>query len=323
MNEKLLETVQRFEGKKILVVGDVMLDEYIEGEVERISPEAPIPVVNGSRKEFRLGGAANTAENVSALGGNVFLLGAVGKDELGKKLKELIAKKGISTEGLLGEEKRITTHKTRVIARSQQVLRIDFESTHSIGSSLEETASGYIREKLPEIDAVIVSDYGKGFVSKNIVKGLMQESERQGKPVAADSRDFFGLDFRGAAVLKQNKKELQKETGIRLIGEKDFEKAAEIFMEKLSPKGLLVTLGKDGMVLFKGSTAVRIASRAEEVFDVSGAGDTVSAVLGLGLAAGADLSDSAHIANAAAGIVVGKLGTSSVRKEELLKALGN
>ncbi|MBU1121035.1 D-glycero-beta-D-manno-heptose-7-phosphate kinase, partial [Candidatus Micrarchaeota archaeon] len=308
-------------GKKILVIGDLMIDQYIVGEVERISPEAPVPVLKQAERRYGLGGAANTANNIAALNGETFIAGAIGKDKNGERLKRLLKEKRINVEGVIEEEKRITTCKTRIIAGTQQLARIDDETTELIKKNTEEKLLRYFKEKIPLIDAVIVSDYNKGLITNRIVRELMKEAGRNKKIVCVDSKNFIKLGFRNASCLKPNKKELEKETEIELNNEKNIINALRVFQKKLSPESILLTMGRDGMSLWSENRFEKIPSFAREVFDVSGAGDTVLATFSISLASNANVLEAATIANYAAGIVVGKLGATTVSVEELKKAI--
>lgn len=318
---KLHEIIADFKGKKVLVMGDLMIDQYIIGEVERISPEAPVPVIKQAEKRYGLGGATNTANNVTALGGEAFIAGVMGKDKNGETLKRLLKEKKVNIEGLIEEEKRITTCKTRIIAGTQQLARIDDETTELIKKNSEEKILHYLKEKIPLMDAVIVSDYDKGFITNRIVRDLMKEAGRNKKIVCVDSKNFIKLGFRNASCLKPNKKELEKETGIELNNENNVIDALRVFQKKLSPESILLTMGRDGMSLWTKNKFNKIPSFAREVFDVSGAGDTVLAAFSISLASNASKLEAATIANHAAGIAVGKLGAAAVSIEELKKAI--
>ncbi|MFH1545580.1 MAG: D-glycero-beta-D-manno-heptose-7-phosphate kinase [archaeon] len=303
------------------MIGDLMIDQYIVGEVERISPEAPVPVLKQAERRYGLGGAANTANNIAALNGETFIAGAIGKDKNGERLKRLLKEKRINVEGVIEEEKRITTCKTRIIAGTQQLARIDDETTELIKKNTEEKLLRYFKEKIPLIDAVIVSDYNKGLITNRIVRELMKEAGRNKKIVCVDSKNFIKLGFRNASCLKPNKKELEKETEIELNNEKNIINALRVFQKKLSPESILLTMGRDGMSLWSENRFEKIPSFAREVFDVSGAGDTVLATFSISLASNANVLEAATIANYAAGIVVGKLGATTVSVEELKKAI--
>ena len=295
----------------MLVVGDVMLDRYWFGEVSRISPEAPVPVVLIAREEQRLGGAANVAWNCKALGARTRLLTVVGRDEPGEQLTRLLRKEGIEAS-LHRDAKLDTTQKLRVIARKQQLLRIDFEKPPSrevLAAKLEE-----FRGALAGCDVVILSDYGKGGLTH--ITEMIRAARRADKRVLADPKGDDYSRYKGASIITPNLAELREVVG-RWKDEKDLKSRAAALREKLGLEALLLTRGEEGMTLFKKNGSVTISAEAREVFDVTGAGDTVIAALAVMLAAGAGLEAAVRLANRAAGIVVGKLGTATASREEL------
>jgi len=295
----------------VLVVGDVMLDRYWFGEVSRISPEAPVPVVLIAREEQRLGGAANVAWNCKELGARTRLLSVVGRDEPGRALEKLLKKKGVAAS-LHRDAKLDTTQKLRVIARKQQLLRIDFEKPPSrevLAAKLEE-----FRGALAGCDVVILSDYGKGGLTH--ITEMIRAARRADKRVLADPKGDDYSRYKGASIITPNLAELREVVG-RWKDEKDLKSRAAALREKLGLEALLLTRGEEGMTLFKKNGSVTISAEAREVFDVTGAGDTVIAALAVMLAAGAGLEAAVRLANRAAGIVVGKLGTATASREEL------
>lgn len=298
-------------GARILVVGDVMLDRYWFGDVSRISPEAPVPVVKVGRNEERLGGAANVARNVAALGAHCTLLSVVGADEAGQALKSLL--KAEKIEARLHEDGGIaTTIKLRVIGRQQQLLRIDFETQPShevLSAKLEE-----FERLVKDCDVVVLSDYGKGGL---LHIGQMIERARQlGKRVLVDPKGEDYARYAGATLLTPNRSEFREVAG-SWKNEEDFCNKAQRLREELGLEGLLVTRSEEGMSLFRENQVDHVAAQAREVYDVSGAGDTVIATLAVVLAASGDYVEAMHLANKAGGIVVGKLGTAVVTPEEL------
>ena len=296
---------------RVLVVGDVMLDRYWFGEVSRISPEAPVPVVKIERVEERPGGAANVARNVVALGAQVELLSVIGNDEDGACLERLLREERIPS--LLHRDGAIaTTIKLRVIGRQQQLLRIDFETQPSHEVLLSKLAD--FEKKLPSCNVVVLSDYGKGGLT-HIAK-MISMVKRAGKPVLVDPKGEDFERYRNATMLTPNRAEFRQVVG-GWKNEREFGAKARQLIEKLNLQALLITRSEEGMTLFSNGEMVHVPAQAREVFDVSGAGDTVIAVLGVMLASGADLPDAVRIANRAAGIVVGKLGTAVVHREEL------
>ena len=300
---------------RILVVGDVMLDRYWFGEVSRISPEAPVPVVKVERTEERPGGAANVARNCVALGAKASLLSVVGADEAGQSLARMLAAEGIETS--LHEDAELsTTIKLRVVGRQQQLLRIDFESspTHEV---LRAKLAEFERQ-LPRCDAVILSDYGKGGLTH--IGEMIRLARAAGKPVLVDPKGEEYARYAGATLLTPNRAELRQVIG-RWASEAELQAKAMRLRGELGLDALLVTRSEEGMTLFQGEQALHEPAQAREVYDVSGAGDTVIATLAVMLASGADLHAAMRLANRSAGIVVGKLGTAVVTREELETAL--
>lgn len=299
---------------RLLVVGDVMLDRYWFGDVERISPEAPVPVVRVNQAEERLGGAANVARNVTALGAGADLLSVVGEDEGGRTLHALLEGSGI-TPHLHSDAKLATTVKLRVIARQQQMVRVDFENQPEREVLLAQLDQ--FEKLLSAAQAVILSDYGKGGLT-HIVR-MIQAARSARKPVLVDPKGDDYTRYAGATLLTPNRAELREVVG-RWSSEADLEARAQKLRRDLHIQALLLTRSEEGMTLFTDEGAWSVPAQAREVFDVSGAGDTVIAVLGTMLAAGATLRDAVNAANRAGGIVVGKLGTATVTREELFGA---
>ena len=295
----------------VLVVGDVMLDRYWFGDVSRISPEAPVPVVHVQRTEERPGGAANVARNIVSLGGKATLLSVVGDDEAGRSLAALLATEQVVT--LFHKDPQLpTTVKLRVIGRQQQLLRIDFETPPS--REVLEDKLGDFESLVDGVDAVILSDYGKGGLTH--VTKMIDAARRHRKRILVDPKGDDYSKYRGATLLTPNRGEFREIAG-RWKNEAELAGKADKMRRDLDIDALLVTLSEEGMTLFTADGATHEPTRAREVFDVSGAGDTVIGTMGLMLAAGATMIDAMHIANLAAGIVVGKLGTATVTREEL------
>jgi rfaE bifunctional protein kinase chain/domain len=298
----------------VLVVGDVMLDRYWFGEVSRISPEAPVPVVKVDRMEARLGGAANVARNVGALGARVELLSVVGVDEAGASLEGLLCDEGI-TAALHRDPGISTTVKLRVIGRQQQLLRIDFETWPSHEVLAAKLAD--FEARLPESDIVILSDYGKGGLGQ--IERMIHLAKERGTRVLVDPKGEDYARYRDATVLTPNRSEFRQVAG-SWRNEDEFARKAQALREELNLAALLVTRSEEGMSLFDAGGSLHVPTVAREVFDVSGAGDTVIATLGVMLAAGASMEQAVRIANMAAGIVVGKFGTAVVRPDELFSS---
>lgn len=303
-------------GARVLVVGDVMLDRYWFGDVSRISPEAPVPVVKIERTEERLGGAANVARNVAALGAQADLLAVVGDDEPGGRVAELLQLDGIGVS-LQRDPAITTTVKLRVIGRQQQLLRIDFETTPGHEALMSKLAE--FERRLPDVDLVILSDYGKGGLQH--IARMIDSARRQAKAVLVDPKGDDYARYRGATLLTPNRSEFRQVAG-SWGREDELREKAQRLRRELALEGLLVTRSEEGMTLYRDDGALHVPTVAKEVFDVSGAGDTVIATLGAMLAAGRPFEEAVRWANVAAGIVVGKLGTAVATPDELLNALG-
>ena len=314
--------IQRFKNCRILVVGDLMIDEYLWGEVDRISPEAPVQVVAVQNEEFTLGGCGNVVNNLVAMGAEVATVGVIGSDPEGELLRKKLNDLGVDTEGIVEETDRCTTRKTRIIAANQHVLRIDRENRKDISEKTVQSNLRAISDKIGSMDLVLISDYGKGVVSQSLLAPLARAAKENGKLTIADPKGIDLRKYAGITVLTPNKKEASAAAGIEIRTASDLIATGNKILRSAKVESLLITCGKEGMVLFERNEAShRIRSDARQVFDVSGAGDTVVAVLGLALASGANLREAARIANTAAGIVVGKVGTATVSPDELSAAL--
>ncbi len=306
------EIITQFKNRKILVVGDLILDRYLWGEVERISPEAPVPVVDIKKETFNPGGASNVAWNVSQLGAEVFMSGVVGKDEPGKLLTSLIEEKNIKPLIIVDKE-RPTTEKTRIIAVSQQLLRIDREKRVNLSPSVSSELINQIKSVLKKVDAVIVSDYGKGVITK----ALMEFLKSTKIPVFVDPKPSNFLLYKNITTMTPNRKEAYE--CVKMDRDSTVEEVGKQIMEDLGINTLLITLGAEGMALFEKETVTKIPAKAKKVFDVTGAGDTVISVLALSKISGASWKEAASLANYAAGYVVGEIGTATVSPENLLE----
>ncbi len=302
--------------KKILVVGDLMLDEFVIGNVERMSPEAPVPVINVRETRHALGGAANTANNISALGAKAIVAGIAGSDAEGKILRKLLADAKIDASCLLAANRK-TTKKSRLLAGTQQIARIDSEQTEKISTAEQKKLIALLRKKINDADAVVVCDYNKGVITKDVADALSALCKKQNKPLLVDSKNFMSLKFRDAFVLKPNEKELANETGMKINSEKSFENAARKFYSALRPEFLIVTRGAKGISVFDGKKFSSMKTRAERIVDITGAGDTVIAALALAAASNMDVHDAVALANYAAGIAIKKPGTATATPEEL------
>ncbi|MGE5524744.1 MAG: D-glycero-beta-D-manno-heptose-7-phosphate kinase [Rhodospirillaceae bacterium] len=304
----------RFDRVRVLVVGDVMLDRYWFGEVGRISPEAPVPVVKIDRMQERPGGAANVARNAAALGAQVDLLSVVGRDEAAGKLKRLLRRDGINAR-LYHDASIDTTVKLRVIARSQQLLRVDFETPPS-----HEVLASKLRDferMLKRADIVVLSDYGKGGLTH--IAAMIRLARKAGKPVLVDPKGDDYSRYRGATLITPNRSEFREVAG-QWKNEGDLTRRAEALRRELKAEALLVTRSEEGMTLYQRGSRLHVPAQAREVFDVSGAGDTVIATIAVMLGSGADFAQAIETANRAAGIVVGKFGTAVVHPSELFGA---
>lgn len=309
-----MSALPQFSGVKVLVVGDVMLDRYWFGDVTRISPEAPVPVLKVSRVDERPGGAANVARNIAALGAQATLLSVVGDDEAGACLEKLLNEHGNLTALLHRDASISTIIKLRAVARHQQLLRIDFETPPS--HEVLHAALADFRIQLPAADVVILSDYGKGGLAH--IAQMIQLAREAGKPVLVDPKGDDYARYMGATLLTPNRSEFTQVAG-SWRNEEELNDKAQKLREQLKLEALLVTRSEDGMSLYREDSVLHEATHTREVFDVSGAGDTVIATLAVMLGSGADLSDAMRIANRAAGIVVGKLGTAVVSRDEIVK----
>ena len=314
--------LSKFDSCRLLVVGDLMIDEYVWGNVDRISPEAPVQVVAVNNEDYTLGGSGNVVNNLVALGAGVSVLGVVGAGRIGQQLIRKMADLGSDTSGIIQETGRPTTQKTRIIAEHQQVLRIDRETKKEISRQTFATICALAEKIIPEVDVILISDYGKGLITRNLIARLVSLARAYGKITIGDPKGRDFSKYAGVSLLTPNKKEASLASGVEIEDEAGIALAGSILLEKSVADQLLITCGKDGMVFFEsGRKPYTIRTKAREVYDVSGAGDTVVAVLGLGIAAGLPVKDAVVMANTAAGIVVGKVGTATVTRKELAWAL--
>ncbi|MGC9006561.1 MAG: D-glycero-beta-D-manno-heptose-7-phosphate kinase, partial [Sulfurihydrogenibium sp.] len=308
------QLISNFKNLKIAVVGDIILDKYLWGEVERISPEAPVPIVDVKRETVSLGGASNVANNIVSLEAKAYMIGVIGNDENGKTIEKLLQEKGIIPL-LVKDKSRPTIEKTRVIAVSQQLLRIDRENRNPLNETVERRIIDQIKEIKDEVDGFIVSDYGKGVVNKNI----MEYIKSLGKPVFVDPKPSNFYLYKDITIMTPNRKEAYE--SIKAEKNTPVEEVGKTIMKQLNLKQLLITLGADGMALFEEEKVIKIPAKARKVFDVTGAGDTVISVLALVKLSGGTWEESATIANYAAGYVVGEIGTATVDQETLVETI--
>lgn len=314
--------ISGFHRAKILVVGDLILDEFIWGKVTRISPEAPVPVVWVDSESFMPGGASNVANNIRALGGEVFLAGVVGDDHRGNILRSVLSDKGVHCEGIITDAGRPTTQKTRVIAHHQQVVRIDREEVRPISDAVLKNILGYIESTISKVDALILEDYGKGVIVSKLVREAVRMARKYKKVVTVDPKETHISYYRGTTTITPNHHEAGAAVGFKIKDDVTLVKAGKKLLMKLGCESVLITRGENGMALFqKGKPLIKIPTIAQEVFDVSGAGDTVISAYTLARAGKATALDAAHISNCAAGIVVGKVGVAVTSQEELLERI--
>ncbi|MFN8847228.1 MAG: D-glycero-beta-D-manno-heptose-7-phosphate kinase [Bdellovibrionales bacterium] len=313
-------------GKKVLILGDVGLDEYVLGQVRRISPEAPVPVLDVEQEDLRLGLSANVAQNVASLGGVPLLLSVVGNDEGAQKLKDLSLKAGVSWSSIIVDSSRPTTRKTRVMAGPHHIVRVDYELRKYLPTETEKKLLSEFEKKLSEADIVILQDYAKGVISENVVKTMSKLCRAQGKLLLVDPhRNNPGDFYAGCDLIKPNYEEAVILAGLDFDSLREnphrVEQAGIALQKKTGAKKVVLTQGKEGMSIFDGEKISKVPTRALKVFDVTGAGDTVIAAIALGLSGGLDLNSSCQLANYAAGIVVGKIGCVPCELEEFKSVL--
>lgn len=314
--------MKKFAECHILVVGDLMVDAYLWGDAERISPEAPVQIVSVSSEEQTLGGAGNVISNLAALGAKVSAVGVIGCGPDGQLVLNQLNALGVNTAGVIQDQQRPTTRKTRIIANHQHVLRFDREVKTEINRQIINKILHSAEEKTANTDLILVSDYGKGLISKALMKKLTATAQKHGKLLIVDPQGLDYKKYAGASIITPNQRETALAAGIEIVDDQTLAEAAQRLIEKTGIDKILVTCGKDGMVYFeRNARPYRIGTKARQVFDVSGAGDTVLAVLGLGMAAGYSIKEAVALANTAAGIVVGKVGTATVSKTELADSL--
>jgi D-beta-D-heptose 7-phosphate kinase/D-beta-D-heptose 1-phosphate adenosyltransferase len=317
----LHDLLSALRGQRVVIVGDVMLDEYIWGNVRRISPEAPVPIVEMHRRTFVPGGASNTAANVVSLGGVARLAGAVGQDSYAEQLATALGQAGVDADGLFACRDRQTTAKTRIIAHNQQVVRLDSEVRHAMSEDDESRLTTWVEREIASAGACVISDYAKGVVSARVAEHLIQSSRKLGKPVIVDPKGADYAKYRGATVVKPNIHEAERVTKQEITDDKSLAEVGTKLATLLEGSAVLITRGPQGMSLFRAQEPpIHIPTVAHNVFDVTGAGDTVIGTLAVALAAGASLVQATHLANWAAGIVVGKVGTATVTLDELRDA---
>lgn len=321
---KVSRLLSGFNNSRIVIVGDIMLDRYLWGDCSRISPEAPVPIVEIEREEHLLGGAANVANNIAALGGKAELVGVVGKDIYARDLKAQLKSKSFGYEGVFTDTSRPTSVKTRIIAQNQQVVRADREKTHEVSARLNNKILAYLDKILDKTSAVIISDYGKGVINESLLEKLISFCVERDVFVSVDPKLTHFFNYKKVSTLTPNHIEAGSAVGRKIIDDETLESVGWEILERLKSKSLLVTLGPKGMALFENGVAdkdkrslTKIPTMARKVYDVTGAGDTVISVMTLAVAAGASLKEAAFIANVAAGEVIAQIGTAQIGNERL------
>ena len=309
-------------GKRVLVTGDLILDHYLEGKVDRISPEAPVPIVSLENRGEKMvpGGAANVARNISSLGGIPLIAGTAGDDSEGKMLVELLRNEGINTDAVIIEYGRPTTSKTRIISGGHQLIRLDRESTKSVSEDVQKRLLSRIEQLVGNLDAIVLADYNKGVLVPGLISGVISVARREDVPIAVDPKFTNFFEFRGCTLFKPNRLETSRALGMEINSIDDAVKAGNQLLERLSAKSVLITLGEDGSVLCrKGTEAFYRPTAARHVFDVSGAGDTVIAVMTLSLAAGLSLEDGVRVSSFAAAATCSEPGVYAVKPSDISK----
>ncbi len=321
-DKKLREILDNMRGKTVGVIGDIMLDKYLWGNATRISPESPVPIVALESEEVRIGGAANVADNVNVFGTHPILLSVIGDDQNGDQLKNRAIELGMETSELVIDKNRPTTVKTRVVARNQQICRIDRETTSEIAGEIYDKLVEKFKATLPALDGVIISDYGKGVVTPNLVAEIVDNCCNRGLFVAVDPKEYHWKYYSGVDLIKPNNHETERATGIETSTESGLEKAGWKLLDITGANSAIITTGERGMSLFeRGKSAKHLPTMAKDVFDVTGAGDTVIAVATAAIVAGASLEEAAIIANHSAGIVVAEVGTAVAKPNQIIESM--
>ncbi len=328
MRENLLQIVKKMQNKKVMLIGDMIADVYLEGRISRISREAPVLILEHTAENVVPGGAANAVHNTATLGGKVYAVGIVGSDFPGQELARILNSKGVETAGFISDSFRPTITKTRVMAGGQatvrqQVVRIDRENKAPLATEIEKQMIDYIQQFIPEMDAVVISDYGSATVTQAVLQAAIEACRLHGKPSIVDSR-YKIMDYKGVTLVKQNESEAAAAVGLKALDARALLEAGKRILSDLQAEAVLITQGPDGMTLFERSGKVTHipVTNVSEVYDVTGAGDTVVAAMILAVAAGAAYEEAACLANFAAGIVVRKPGTATATPKELQEVLG-
>ena len=323
MKQRLLKILENFKGKKILVIGDIMLDKYIWGDVSRISPEAPVQVVNVLKETYEAGGAANVSNNISALSGKAFMVGITGNDGAKNILLDELRKKSIDVNGVFADNDKPTTQKVRILGRSQQLLRVDYEKKEHTHKDIENAIIAHIENIIKEIDIVVISDYAKGVITPQICSSLVKIADANRKSIIVDPKPKHKNFYSNVTLITPNNLEASEMAGMEDGSDDTVYDIGNNLLKQLNTS-VLITRGEKGMSLFeKDGSITNIPSKANEVYSLIGAGDTVVATIALAIAAGADLKEAGMLSNIAAGIKVGKIGTASVSIEEIKKEIEN
>ena len=323
-SDRIESLFKRFAGKRVAVIGDLMLDRYFWGSITRISPEAPVPVVEVASESTRLGGAANVANNIASLGGIPVMVGVIGQDNAGALLRNTIQEAGFPTDGLVTDSQRPTTIKTRVIAHHQHVVRIDQESKNDIDGNVRSRLVDIVSRSIKSLDAIVLEDYNKGVISRELIHEVISLARQNGTVVTVDPKFNNFFEYQNVTVFKPNRKESEEALGRRLTDVQEVEAAGRDILDRLKAENVLLTLGEQGMSLFEKSGAVtHVSTQAMHVSDVSGAGDTVISTLTMALVSGATIREASSLANYAGGVVCGEVGIVPIQKEALAHAVMN
>ncbi|MBN2366425.1 MAG: D-glycero-beta-D-manno-heptose-7-phosphate kinase [Calditrichaeota bacterium] len=322
--KRLEEIVENAQKSKIMVFGDLMVDEYMWGQVSRISPEAPVPIINISKAQTRFGGAANVAFNLMGLKHKPVLVGVVGEDRMGHEFLEMMRSNDLATEGIIVTSERSTAVKTRIIGNNQHIARVDQESTDPVSSALQEKLFEVILKNIEDIEAIIIEDYNKGVVLPQLTQHIIELAERHGKYVTVDPKFENFFSFKNVTVFKPNTKEVEEALAMRIYDDSDVLNAGKKLLSELKCRSILITRGADGMVLFQpNEDPVFVEAKARKVADVSGAGDTVIATLTYALAGGSSIREAVTLSNFAAGLVCEEVGVVPVNLEKLMTQVLN
>ncbi len=324
IKDEILKSINEFKTKNILVIGDIMVDEYIWGSVNRISPEAPVPVVLANKETKIPGGATNVVNNLVGLNTNVFIAGVVGVDENAKFLKKYLKKKKVNIDSIFTEEGRYTSLKTRIVAHNQQIVRVDKETIKPISKESVKKILNFVKQNIKNIDAIIISDYGKGVIIPEVIEPIIKYANKYNKIISVDPKIEHFFYYKNVSLITPNHFEASKALNIKLTNQEDVYQAGKKIMKRLNLQSLFITQSSDGMSIFvKNRKPKHIPTSARKVYDVTGAGDTVISTATAALSTGLDFEKAAILSNYAAGIVVGEVGTTTISAEKLRKALEN